>query len=530
MVVGTALPVGAEIAQSMMDMSRIVFVTGLLSVIAGCRGLPLTTTPDMPAHIGVGRPASVTTVADVVDRRMPSAAGWRPTEAAPSTEPESSPSSSRIVPASYVPGDGAAVTAEPEPAPIPLTLQSAIETGLRRNPDLIALRSGEAVAHAAVHVASTYPFNPQWQTQVMPYAREPNGDFDPATQSYALVQTFELAHQRRYRVGAALANQSQVQGTIRQAELLNVAQTERLFFTALYRRALRDLNQSLADLNEQLVGVVERRMQAGRANAADVALARLQAQSARRQQRLAEADYQSAVTNLSNHLNLDADVTIRLIGELPRWQWRPVEDVPSVPTALRQLVADRPDVVAARAAAAKAQQTLALADAMRRPNVQLGPLYQRDNGAVQYWGIQAQVDLPVVDSGRPLVRQRLAELRQQQITASQTEDKAVLQARAALERYERARRLVKQSRDRSATDVSEALKLFEDQFQAGQIDLLQVFAARTTVLQSRQSFLDLLNELAQAAADVTAAIGLPAEQLVLQMPASPSQPEGPSSP
>ncbi len=58
---------------------------------------------------------------------------------------------------------------------------------------------------------------------------------------------------------------------------MNVAQTTRLYFAAIYQRELRDLSQSLADLNEQLVGVIQRRQKAGQANSADVELARLQA-------------------------------------------------------------------------------------------------------------------------------------------------------------------------------------------------------------------------------------------------------------
>ncbi len=58
---------------------------------------------------------------------------------------------------------------------------------------------------------------------------------------------------------------------------------------------------------------------------------------------------------------------------------------------------------------------------------------------------------------------------------------------------------------------------FEDQFKAGQITLLQVFAARTTLAQAQQSYLDLLNELSQAAVDVTQATGvLPQDLLSLE--------------
>ncbi|MCH5375047.1 MAG: TolC family protein, partial [Planctomycetes bacterium] len=272
---------------------------------------------------------------------------------------------------------------------------------------------------------------------------------------------------------------------------------------------------------------------------------RLQMQSSRQQERLTEANYQTALMSLWNHLNLPADTRWELAGEWAEWRWRPLDDFlgvcpdcsPSGSTggevqgepgggassllqdddaAIRQLIAARPDIVAARAGVAMASDNLRLAHAMRRPDLQIGPMWQRDDASTVYWGLQAQVDIPVVNTGRPLVAQRMAELREQQIAASQLENRATLEARAAIQRYERARRLMEQSRDESAGSMPDTLKLFEDQFQAGQITLIQVFAARVALVQSRQSFLDLLNEVALAAADVTQSTGLSAWQLVTE--------------
>jgi outer membrane protein TolC len=141
-------------------------------------------------------------------------------------------------------------------------------------------------------------------------------------------------------------------------------------------------------------------------------------------------------------------------------------------------------------------------------------MYQRDEASTSFWGLQAQFDIPVVNTGKPLVDQRCAELRQRQVTATQLENRARLEARAAIQRYAWARKLVEDSRAEFENDLAESLRPFEDQYQAGQITLLQVFVARTTLVQSKQSFLDLLNELSLATADVTWAIGLPPQDLI----------------
>ena len=436
-----------------------------------------------------------------------------------------------------------------EPLPLAeiskLSLEGAIQLALEQNPNLATVRASEPVAHAAFNAAETYPWNPQFQTQVLPYSRDRNGNDGAVSQQHVVVQTFELAGQQHYRERAAAANWRQVSGTVRQAELTTAAQTTTLYFGALYQQELRDLNQTLAELNEQLVGIMERRQKAGLANNADVELARLQAQTTRRQQRLTESSYQTAYTNLLNQLNITASIQFGLSNEWLNCRWRPIDEIilecpatissdPLGQTSgmdsgsgcmltqsenaaiLRQIVVGRPDVAAARAGVSMAMENLRLARAMKRPNLQVGPMWQRDDAATQFWGVQGQIDIPVVNTGRTLAAQRYAELRQQQITAQNLEERAVLEARAAITRYERSRMLVEQSRDDSVRSLSESLQPFEDQFKAGQINLLQLFAARASIVQSRQSYVDLLNELALAVADVTLSTGLPPQVLMAE--------------
>jgi outer membrane protein TolC len=52
------------------------------------------------------------------------------------------------------------------------------------------------------------------------------------------------------------------------------------------------------------------------------------------------------------------------------------------------------------------------------------------------------------------------------------------------------------------------------QFEVGQADILNVFATQTALLAEQKAYLDLLNELAQSAADVTLVAGLPPARIV----------------
>lgn len=346
-----------------------------------------------------------------------------------------------------------------------------------------------------------------------PYNRDQTGADGSVAQQHVLLQNFELAGQQGYRSSVAASNYQQVDAAICQVELATAAQTMRLYFTALYRRELQDLAESLAALNEQMVGVIQRRLTAGEASAGDVTLARLQAASARRQQSLAAGAYQTALSELRSHLNLGPEATIELATDWADWQWQAIDE-----SMLPQVLAERPDIVAARAAVAGAEANLALAQAARVPDLQIGPMWERDEAATEFWGLQAQIDIPLVNTGRPLVRQRQAELCESQIRSSRLEEKSLLQATTAVQRYERARVLWERSRGDLGEEVQHLLQPVENQFKAGQVTLLEVFAARSVLIESRQSLLDLFNELAQAAADVTETTGLSPQELLSSGP------------
>jgi hypothetical protein len=131
----------------------------------------------------------------------------------------------------------------------------------------------------------------------------------------------------------------------------------------------------------------------------------------------------------------------------------------------------------------------------------------------------------------PLVRQRQAELRQRLIALEQLEARAKVEAATALRRYEQARVLCEQTRAAGGQQMPGELRKLEEEFKKGEIDILRIQQARNSLIQFRRSYLDSLNELAQAAAAVTAATGLPPAALVTPPgAAASSQPSNPACP
>jgi outer membrane protein, heavy metal efflux system len=423
-----------------------------------------------------------------------------------------------------------------------LSLRGAVETGLMQNPDLVALRTQEGVSLAALGVAETYPWNPNFQGQFLGRGNpsdngtSPGSGFGKPNYQLIIMQQFELAHQQRHREGNAAALLNQVRWTIKQAELTNVATTTQFYFTALYQKQIRDLARETAALDDKLLGVVQRRFKAGQATVADVTTAKIGARQSHRQEKLAEANFRTAMLALRRQLNLPLDATLVLTDSLADFEWLSASDpdagsvrVASAAAAEMQLktgqaaalaarlVEGRPDVVAALAGVDAARANERLARAARVPDLQAGPLYQTGDNGVKFAGLGVQIDIPVWNTGAPLARQRRAELHQQAVTYEQLKQRAIQEAATAIDRYERARKLVAESRvDLSPLSgkTPPEIEKITAQFQAGQATILQVFMVQNSLLQEQRTHLDLLNELAQASAGVILATGLLLERLM----------------
>ncbi len=405
------------------------------------------------------------------------------------------------------------------------TLSRALAQSLFTNPDLVTLRGQVSVNEAAVGVAETYPWNPFVQAQFFPRGHPfvANTPGMPASgtgySNYYVwaMQRFELGHQRSYRIDSAMAAMNQVQWNIFQGELLNVALTTRLYFSALYQKELHDLARETAELNEHLLEVVERRFKANLAKAADVLTTRVVARQSRRQSELARTTYEAAMLALRQQLNLPMDAPVVLAERLADVRWlslQPEGGALAEHLLAAELVEGRPDVRAAQAGVKVFQANLGLARAARIPDIQAGPIYETASDTSQYLGLRVQMNLPIFDTGTPLVRQREAEVNQQQLTYEQLKVRATLEAEAAINQFERVRKSAEKAASARSGTIASELTEINRQFEAGQADVLAVLATQTNLLQERRLSLDLLNQLAQSASAVIQTTGLPLRRVI----------------
>ena len=422
-------------------------------------------------------------------------------------------------------------------APVPggqsLSLQQALYGALTSNPDLIALRQGNpALASAeAVEVARQFPvlLNPTVFIDYRPITLIPNGTFGttgpgsgtgtvppPHTNSFyhfgqgyllvALRQPVEFGHQTTHRHSIAKAAYKQVQWQVVQAELTALVQTYRFFQTAAYRREKLRVADQLADFNDGLLKTLERRLEAGQGLPADVALAKVESRATRQQSRAARQDYVTALTDLRNQIGIpETAAETEPLGEftLPS-NIPPVDEQALIQAALKC----RPDLHAAQAAIEGAGAAVRLAKGDRIPTAIIGPQYVQDEAGIQYIGLNYVPVLPILNSGKPLVRQRQAEQRRAVVAYQQVQQRAVAQVRSAVAKWNGATGLVNDSSGLTQELNGEVASL-ERLFEAGQTDLTRVQQARQRLIQLENSQLDALWAATQAQADLMLAVGVP---------------------
>jgi len=417
------------------------------------------------------------------------------------------------------------------PSPgLELSLPDALAIALQRNPDWISTLQARPVSRAALEVARRYPYAPTAQVQMAPSPREADGNTAKTFTQVSLSQTFELGGQRYHRWRSGIAQLEGTEWQIQHAAVFAVAETQRRFFTAVYQAQLRDLQHSMAELNEALLGVLQRRFEAGQASAADIALARIEAFSAAQQASVAKTRQVWALESLRVQLGLDSDAPLELNREVDLRELIPAEVLASLPEQrsdnpddeadtedraeagrdFLQLSASRPDVLAAEAELRWTESQLNLAQASLVPNVQVGPYFERDEGDTQSWGLVAQMPIGTAytSAGKAQVWQRQAELQRQRVVLDQFVRKARLEIAAAARRYAQACRVVEDGRQTTDEGLSREVQRVEELYNAGQVDVLRVFTAREVLLQFRTSRAEAVNELGQAAADLIEATGV----------------------
>ena len=390
-----------------------------------------------------------------------------------------------------------------------IDLETALQWTLRSNPNLVATRQNVNASAAALAAARYFPtsLNPSVSVMYTPWVfeREANGQVDRLDRSVtvALAQPVELGHRQAYREQMARASYCQTQWNVLQAELAALVQTYRLHQTALYRREKLAVAQDLNNFNIRLVETLRRQAEANRATASDVVLAEVETQASVDQLEAARQDYIAALADLRQQIGIPSvAATAEPIGGFHL----PEDRIPAQGEALVRLAQEsRPEVQAAAATAANSRAALSLARADQIPIPSIGPAYERNETGAVFYGIELSSPIPLLNTGRPLVRQREAEYHRDYVAWEQAAGGGGSGPGGAGEVAAIAgggpRTHARFEPTRLQTERMQRL------YDAGEADLIKLLQVQRRFIDTRNVELDAISATIQAYADVLAATG-----------------------
>ena len=403
-------------------------------------------------------------------------------------------------------------TASPEQLhpPTTLSLSNALECTLSRNPELTALRQNLRVSAEALEVAKRFPtsLNPTVSVDVRPWvfgvAADGSTDRLLPLVGVSWSQPVEFGHRTAYRTAIAHAEFQQTHWTIVQAELLALVQTYRTYETAAYRRDKLRVALDLAALNDQLVQVLRRQLEANQVSAADALLAEVENQASQQRVEMARQEYADALAALRQAIGVVewAD-SAEPEGNLETPQAAAPEDEE---TLLRTALGARPEIQAARAQLDRSNAALRLARADRIPIPSLGPVYERNESGSSFYGVAVSSPIPIWNAGVRLVRQREAECCRDVVALRQTEQQIAVQVKSTLARWNQVRQLATRT-DAIMLPIKEHVARMERLYAAGQSDLVKLLQVRQRWIESANTRLDATWQATQTYADLLASLG-----------------------
>jgi cobalt-zinc-cadmium efflux system outer membrane protein len=408
---------------------------------------------------------------------------------------------------------------DPPGSAIPLPLETALEWTLSCNPDLVTIRQNLNVSADAVAVARRFPtsLNPTVSVNLQPwvFARAADQHVEQlSTQvSVSWMQPIEFGHRTAYRAAIANAAYSQTRWTILQNELMALVQTYRLHQAGVYRREKYHIAVELADFNRRLLETLKRQLQANQIPAADVVLAEVENQTTLQHVETARQEYVQAQTDLCQQIGVPRLAeAVELLGALQSPDYQESADADAF---VRTALESRPEIRAARAQAAGSHDAVLLARKDRIPIPSIGPLYEKDQDNISFYGVALSSPIPVLNTGTPMLRQRESEYHRDAVSLEQTKQKVIVQVKTALIRCNEARRLLDRTNAITAPLQEQAARM-DRLYEAGQSDLVKLFQVRQRLIEAENTRLDAAWQMIQAYADLLAALG--ATPLVAAVP------------
>ena len=389
-----------------------------------------------------------------------------------------------------------------------ISLEIAIETALRENPELNVIREKVKVARARLDSLALLG-NPELETEFI-------GGAD-AVQKLELTKAFQLGGQRGHRIRIAKTQLEKVDAELAEASRSVTKSVKIAFYELLLVQEKLKLAKEIVQHNKQMHDIAQTRFETGDISITQANLANIHLQSALRETTTLESELQLAKLALNGWMGVSLETVHVTVGELQA----KVSPDPSRKLTLdvlkMQALAHRNDLKSLQLNAQLTDNELRLARAANIPDLGIGALAERRAGEHAF-GVKLSMPLPLFDRNRAEIDAAKAQQQVDTVEINNQERQIAREVMAAFIALRTAQKTLKFYEGDALKLINENLKLTRTAYELGETELLELILMQNEFINTQFSYLGALGTYYKALAELEAAVGTSLESI----PATPN--------
>ncbi len=385
-----------------------------------------------------------------------------------------------------------------------LSLQDALSIAFENNPELKAEREKINITKANLTLARTIKFNPTLSAGLnnvfSTEEQKAIGLFKEIEQGISLEREIERKGKKKQRFLNALTDVEITKSEINDKERVLITEVKKGFFEASFFKAKLALLNEIKDLNQNLVDIAHKKLQAGEIPELEYNLNLLELKKSETEVEKLKGDYGNAKIKLSALLGLDP-TTFEMQENTT------IEKLDSTLEELKLLAMEnRPDLKVFENQKNRMHGEVLFLKQDRKPNMtyHLGLTKENDK---TYGTVGVSFPLVIYNKNQGEIEEFSA---REKTVAAQTEALKIQIDGEVAAAYVRLKSL-EQSLSSYETDIlrllEENLSLVQKGYQAGEVSIVEVLQVKDKFIQIKKDYLETLFAYENAVADMERAAG-----------------------
>lgn len=384
-----------------------------------------------------------------------------------------------------------------------ISLDIAVKTALRENPELNTIREKVKVARARLDGIALLE-NPELETELFGGAH--------TQQNLELTKTFELGGQRGHRIQIAKVQLEKVEVELAKASQSVTKSVKIVFYELLLIQEKIKLAREIVQYNEQMCNIAQTRFETGDISVSQANLANIHLQSALREAATLESKLQLTQLTLNGLMGTPLETSSVAIAELHEKILADTDQKFTLDSLKTQALVHRNDLRSLQLNAQLTESELRLAKAANIPDLSVGALAERSAGESAF-GVKFSIPLPLFNRNRADIDATKAQQNVETVEMNSFEKQVVQEVMAAFLSLRTARRMLTFYGGNSLKLLNENLKLARTAYELGETELLEVILMQNEFIKTRFAYLDALATYHKALAELEAAVGTSLESI-----------------